>query len=190
MFLIGDYSTTQIAWTHVAPKRKMVCKEQRQKGMKQRANPLLGDCIAKHRRQAEMSVTDAADAAGVDASFWRKLENGVYESPSPKMLAPIARVILAPLADVYALAGYELAEELPTLTPYLRSKYQLPPKALAELQRYFDHLRSYYGIPANKPVFPRQQRPVVKPGPKPQPRPSGGPWDDPTVTGDRRGGTS
>jgi transcriptional regulator with XRE-family HTH domain len=182
MFLIGDNSTTQIAWTHVAFKRKMVCKEQRQKGMKRRANRPLGEYIAKHRRQARLSLTDAAESAGVDASFWRKLEHGVYESPSPKMLAPIARVIAAPLADLYAMAGYEVAEELPTLTPYLRSKYQLPPKALAELQRYFDHLRNHYGIPADKPVFPRQERPLVKPGPKSQPRPSGGPWDDPTIS--------
>jgi hypothetical protein len=106
------------------------------------------------------------------------------------MLAPIARVISAPLADIYSLAGYEVVDELPTLTPYLRSKYQLPPKALAELQRYFDHLRSYYGIPDGEPVFPRKPRTAGKPGPKPQPRPKGGPWDDPTVAIEGRGGSS
>jgi hypothetical protein len=137
-----------------------------------------------------MSVPAAADAAGVDASFWRKLEHGVYESPSPKMLAPIARVIAAPLADMYALAGYAVPEQLPTLTPYLRSKYQLPPKALAELQRYFDYLRQYYGIPEDQPVFPRRERSARKPGPKPQPRPAGGPWDDPTLATDHTRGRS
>lgn len=190
MSLIGDYSTTQIAWTHVASKRKMVCKEQRARGMKRRANKLLGDYIATNRRAAGLGVSDAAEAAGVDASFWRKLENGIYESPSPKMLAPIARVVAAPLADIYALAGYETTTELPTLTSYLRNKYQLPPKALAELQRYFDHLRNHYGIPADKPVFPRKPRPSGTPGPKPQPRPTGGPWDDPTISGGRSGGAS
>ncbi len=190
MSLIGDYSTTQIAWTHVAPKRKIWSKEQQTRGMNKRANKLLGEYIARHRRAAGLSVSDAAEAAGVDASFWRKLENGVYESPSPKMLAPIARVVAAQLADIYILAGYETTTELPTLTPYLRNKYQLPPKALAELQRYFDHLRNHYGIPADKPVFPRKQSPSGTPGPKPQPRPKGGPWDDPTVSGDRSGGAS
>jgi transcriptional regulator with XRE-family HTH domain len=190
MSLIGDYSTTQMAWTHVALKRKILSKEQRTRRMKKRANKLLGDYIATHRRAIALSVSDAAEAAGVDASFWRKLENGVYESPSPKMLAPIARVVAAPLADVYALAGYETAAELPTLTPYLRNKYQLPPKALAELQRYFDHLRNHYGIPADKPVFPRKPRPIGTPGRKPEPRPTGGPWDDPTISGGRAGGTS
>jgi transcriptional regulator with XRE-family HTH domain len=155
-----------------------------------RPNKPLGAYIAHHRRAARLSVVEAADAAGVDASFWRKLEHGVYESPSPKMLAPIARVVGAPLADVYALAGYAVADQLPTLTPYLRSKYQLPPKALAELQRYFDYLRHYYGVPDNQPVFPRRPRTLGKPGPKPQPRPSGGPWDDPTIAGDPSRGRS
>jgi transcriptional regulator with XRE-family HTH domain len=191
MSLIGDYYTTQLPWTHVAHERTIGIKERREKGMsKRRPNKPLGAFIAQHRRAAGITVLEAADAAAVDPSFWRKLEHGVYESPSPKMLAPIARVIDAPLADVYALAGYAVADQLPTLTPYLRSKYQLPPKALAELQRYFDYLRHYYGVPDNQPVYPRQKRAPGKPGPKPQARPSGGPWDDPTVAVDHSRGST
>lgn len=152
-------------------------------------NRPLGDYIRRHRRAARLGIPSAAEAAGVDPSFWRKLEHGQYASPSPKLLAPIAQVIGAPLADLYALAGYQPSSELPALTPYLRSKYQLPPKALAELQRYFDHLRQHYGIPDGKPVFPRKPRPAAKPGPKPKPRPSGGPWDDPNLAVDQNGGS-
>jgi hypothetical protein len=37
---------------------------------------------------------------------------------------------------------------------YLRSKPELPPEAIADLEEYFKHLRDYYGIPDSEPVFP------------------------------------
>jgi transcriptional regulator with XRE-family HTH domain len=157
---------------------------------KAKPNLLLGRFVQRHRKAAELNVPEAAEAAGVDASFWRKLEHGLYESPSPKMLAPIARVIEAPLADLYGLAGYETTTELPSFAPYLRSKYKLTPKALAELERYFDHLRNHYGIPKSEPVFPSKQRAVGKPGPKPKAQPKGGAWDDDTLEQDLPGVSS
>jgi hypothetical protein len=137
-----------------------------------------------------LSVPQAAEAAGIDASFWRKIEHGLYESPSPKVLAPIAEVIQAPLADLYGLAGYVTSDKLPSFTPYLRSKYQLPPKALAELELYFKHLRDHYGIPADRPVFPPKERERAKPGPKPKDPPAGGPWEDKALQRDLPGAAS
>lgn len=52
------------------------------------------------------------------------------------------------------MVGYEIPERLPSFSPYLRTKYDLPPEAVAELERYFDMLRSYYGIPEDALVFP------------------------------------
>lgn len=185
MSSIGDHSTTQSVSTQVAIERINVDKEIPTKGMtKPKPNVLLGRYIRRHRRALDLSVPDAARTAGVDITFWHKIEKGLYESPSPKVLAPIARVIGAPLADVYGLAGYVTTNDLPEFAPYLRSKYQLPPKALAELEIYFKHLRSHYGIPDDQPVYPPRERELGKPGPKPQARPTGGPWDDPEVAQD------
>lgn len=184
MSLTADDSTTQSAWTRVADRRINEAKEFKQKGMtKAKPNVLLGRFVRHHRRALNLSVPEAAFAAGVDASFWHKLELGTYASPSPKVLAPIARVIGAPLSDLYGLAGYVTSNELPSFAPYLRSKYQLPAKALAELEVYFKHLRSYYGIPDDQPVYPPREREPAKPGPKPKQTPVGGPWDDPSVNG-------
>lgn len=191
MYLIGDYSTTPSASTRIANESINVGKERQEKGMtKARPNVLLGRFIRRHRRALDLSVPDAARTAGVDITFWHKIEKGLYESPSPKVLAPIARVIGAPLADVYGLAGYVTTNDLPEFAPYLRSKYQLPPKALAELEIYFKHLRSHYGIPDDQPVYPPRERENGKPAAKRKERPTGGPWDDPAVSGDSREASS
>lgn len=63
-------------------------------------------------------------------------------------LAALARGLEVPPADLFALAGIDLPDELPTLRPYLRSKYgaALPAEALAEIARYVDGVASRYGV--------------------------------------------
>ena len=63
--------------------------------------------------------------------------------------------------DLYGLAGYESPERLPSFRPYLRAKYELPPEAVADLERYFELLRNYYGIPKDQPVYPPKK--AIKP---------------------------
>jgi transcriptional regulator with XRE-family HTH domain len=106
-----------------------------------------------------MSIVEAAEQSGFDDSYWRKLEHGHYLSPDAKTLRIVAETIGCPLEDLYGLCGYTIAEELPTLTPYLRTKYDLPPEALSDMEKYFAQLRSYYGIPEDQPVFPPTTRP-------------------------------
>jgi hypothetical protein len=46
----------------------------------------------------------------------------------------------------------------------MRAKYDLPLEAVADLERYFDYLRNYYGVPKDKPVFPpKPKRPGAAP---------------------------
>ena len=90
-------------------------------------------------------------------SYWSKLEAGQYEAPSPKHLKVIAKTLGVHIGDLYGLAGYDIPERLPTFKPYLRAKYQLPPEAVADLERYFELLRNHFGIPKDQPVFPPKQ---------------------------------
>lgn len=56
-------------------------------------------------------------------------------------------------ADLYDAAGFELPTELPSFTPYLRTKYRdLPPAARAELQQSFAQIAHRYGY---RPGGPR-----------------------------------
>ena len=117
-------------------------------------NQTLGDFIKSRRLSAGLSLAGAAEASDLDASYWNKLENGHYQNPAPQHLSTIAEVLRVPVEDLYGLAGYEIPERLPSFLPYLRAKYDLPPDAIADLERYFELLRNYYGIPQDQPVFP------------------------------------
>jgi transcriptional regulator with XRE-family HTH domain len=117
-------------------------------------NQSLGEYVKARRLSRDLSLSDAAQLSGLHFSYWSKLEAGQYESPSPKHLQSIARALEVNFEDLYGLAGYESPERLPTFTPYMRAKYDLPPEAVADLERYFDLLRNFYGIPKDQPVFP------------------------------------
>jgi|HubBroStandDraft_6_1064221.scaffolds.fasta_scaffold678529_1 transcriptional regulator with XRE-family HTH domain len=118
----------------------------------------LGATIKARRLARGWSITDAAKAAGMHRSYWGRLEQGFYSSPSPLYLLQVARAIELPVGELYAMAGYEQPDELPTFRPYLRAKYNLPPGAIRELEGYFEFLRNQYGIPKDKPVFPPKEQ--------------------------------
>ena len=117
-------------------------------------NQSLGEYIRARRGSLDLSLSEAAEISGLHLSYWSKLETGQYEAPAPKHLQAIARTLDVAFEDLYGLAGYEIPQRLPTFKPYLRAKYELPPEAVRDLERYFELLRSYYNIPKDKPVFP------------------------------------
>ena len=126
--------------------------------VKGEGNLTLGEFVRLRRQSMDLSLADAASASDLDPSYWNKLENGHYQSPAPQHLQTIARVLGVPTEDLYGLAGYDIPERLPSFQPYLRAKYDLPPEAIADLERYFELLRNYYGIPKDRPVFPPKPR--------------------------------
>jgi transcriptional regulator with XRE-family HTH domain len=126
--------------------------------MEEVENKNLGETIKERRLARGWSITDAAKAAGLHRSYWGRLEQGFYTSPSPPYLLQVAQAIDLPVGELYALAGYEQPDELPTFRPYLRAKYNLPPGAIRELEGYFEFLRNQYGIPKDKPVFPPKEK--------------------------------
>jgi transcriptional regulator with XRE-family HTH domain len=52
-----------------------------------------------------------------------RLEAGSIVAPRPDKLSRIAQVLGISGADVFALAGYAVPADLPTLRPYLLAKY-------------------------------------------------------------------
>lgn len=122
-------------------------------------NVSLGDYIKTRRESLGLTIARAEDHSDLDATYWRKLEAGQYAAPSPKALQAIAATLKVPIEDLYGFCGYDFPERLPSLSPYLRTKYDLPPQAVADLERYFAFLRAYYGIPTNRPVFPPKPKP-------------------------------
>lgn len=121
-------------------------------------NQTLGNFLRERRTARGWSLNDVARISRLHLSYWSKLEAGQYDAPSPKHLQVIARTLGVNFEDLYSLVGYESPERLPSFTPYLRAKYELPPEAVADLERYFELLRAYYGIPKDQPVFPPKSK--------------------------------
>ena len=105
----------------------------------------LGRFIRRHREAKGLSNNALAREVDVDNATILRMERGDFQSPSPQILQRIGRALDVAVEDLYALAGYTMPEGLPELAPYLRAKYDLPDKAVKELDSYFKTLQDRYG---------------------------------------------
>jgi transcriptional regulator with XRE-family HTH domain len=103
----------------------------------------------RHRRiDLEISIAELERRTGIHNSRLSRWERGIEMPERPDRLATLARGLNVDLADLYAAAGYELPTSLPSLRPYLRTKYgdQLPAAALDEIARYSDYIAARHGV--------------------------------------------
>ncbi len=119
--------------------------------MSRTENPRVTDFsefLRNRRQELGLSLVDLEQRTGLHNSRLSRWERGIEMPDRVERLSQLARGLDVPVADLYALAGVELPTELPTLRPYLRSKYgdSLPTAALAEIARYGDYVASRYGI--------------------------------------------
>lgn len=98
----------------------------------------VGEIIKAKRLEMGLSMAKASTAAHVDARWWSRLEQGVYENPDPKSLNRVAKVLDLEVTDLFVAANF--SDGLPSFAPYLRSRYDLPPEAIRQLQEHFDLL--------------------------------------------------
>ncbi len=87
-----------------------------------------------------------ASETGVNVSTISVLEAGTNLSPLPETLKDIARVLNIRMADLFVIADWLPADQLPTLRPYLRAKYRdLDEASITALERYADRLIERHG---------------------------------------------
>ncbi len=107
----------------------------------------LGQYLRSRREALKLSTRGLAALAGVPDSTIVRFEQGAYAAPSPDKLARLAEALGLNLADVYALANYAAPADLPSVGPYLRTKYlDLPPEALDALSRDVSRVLARHGI--------------------------------------------
>lgn len=106
-----------------------------------------------------MTGRELARQIGTDTAYLVRLERGEYRSPRPDILANVATALDVPMSDLYAIAGYIAPTELPSLTPYLRTKYrQLSDDALDSVDAYLQHIADNEGVNLNGPA-PEEDEP-------------------------------
>lgn len=95
----------------------------------------LGKELRKAREEKGASLETVADPAKISAAYLHKLERGVVNSPSPRVLARLAVVLEASYLRLMELAGYLDEEQLaevrlrePSLHPHPLAGQQLTPE--------------------------------------------------------------
>lgn len=119
--------------------------------MGRQQNPRITEfsTFIRHRRtELGISLVQLEQRTGIHNSRLSRWERGVEMPDRPERLTPLAHGLEVPVADLYTLAGIDLSGQLPTLRPYLRSKYgaALPADALAEIVAYVDRVAGRYGV--------------------------------------------
>ncbi len=92
----------------------------------------LGQMILQARERAGLSLRNLEAITGISRATLNRLELDQVDDPSADTLLRLADALELNSDDLFILLGYEPSTDLPSLTPYLRSKYHLPPSALAE----------------------------------------------------------
>jgi transcriptional regulator with XRE-family HTH domain len=102
----------------------------------------VGEMIRDRRIALALSIGRAAAAAEVDPRWLSRLERGMYQNPDARSLNRIAKVLDLETSDLFVAAHF--SDGLPSLVPYLRSRYDLPPEAVRQLKAHFDLLEQKY----------------------------------------------
>lgn len=106
----------------------------------------LAAALIRRREELGLSVSGVAVRAGLARSTYLRLETGQISEPRAENLQAIADALELPVGDLYALAGRISKRELPTLQPYLRTKYNLTDDAAQAIQATFQGIADRYGI--------------------------------------------
>ncbi len=131
--------------------------------MKQLPGITIGKYIKEHRIARGITGRELARQIGADTAYVVRLERGEYRSPRPDILANVATVLGVQMSDLYALAGYAVPKDLPTLTPYLRTRYrQLSDEAIDSVGAYLQTVAEREGVNLHGPA-PGEDEPPMMP---------------------------
>jgi transcriptional regulator with XRE-family HTH domain len=113
----------------------------------------LGDYLREARHAAGLSAIALGELTNMNDATIIRFENGKMASPAPDKLARIADALELPLADVFALADYASPRDLPSFTPYLRTKYRdLPEDAAEQIEKYVARVAKKHGVTLEGPA--------------------------------------
>jgi transcriptional regulator with XRE-family HTH domain len=126
--------------------------------MKKEAARRFGEYVRRLREEKGFSMRGLASEADIDSGALTRLEHGRVHSPQPDTLKALAAALEVPLADMFAMAGYTVPSELPSISPYLRARYgQLPEEAIVEASDYVERLIEKHGLDPGEPGDLREE---------------------------------
>ncbi|MDO3109836.1 helix-turn-helix domain-containing protein [Mycobacteroides abscessus] len=123
----------------------------------------VADTLRQHWEALGFSANRVARRAGINPSTYWRIEAGQIPKPDTDSLLAIATALDIPTADLFAASGWLPDSELPSLRPYLRTKYHLPPEALTKLEASVTAIAGEYGISiGHGPARGEDERPAKR----------------------------
>lgn len=120
----------------------------------------LGQQLKRRREELNLSTHRLAELAEIDQATVVRLEAGSISAPRPDKLSRVARALGLSGADIFALADYTVPNDLPTLKPYLRTKYRdIPPEDVEKIEAYAARLAKKHGVRVAEPAPGEDEQP-------------------------------
>lgn len=102
----------------------------------------LAHVLRRKREALGLSASELARRAGVTTGTVTRIELAQIAEPNASTLTSLAQVLQMPATDLFVIAEWIPAHELPSLTTYLRGKYgDLPQAAAHEIEELLAQLR-------------------------------------------------
>lgn len=103
----------------------------------------IASLLQGRRTELGLSMRMVARQTGLNIATISQLEAATNLSPQPHTLKAIARGLKLPVSDLYAVADWLPADELPTIAMYLRTAYRdLSEEAISEVEHLLHSLRA------------------------------------------------
>lgn len=107
----------------------------------------LMNMVQKQRSTLGLSINEVARRAKVDTGTVWRIEQGMIAKPTAKSLMAIGEVLGIPAIDLFSIAGWISADELPSLGTYLRTKLNhLPTEAVEDIEAYIASVARKYAV--------------------------------------------
>lgn len=119
----------------------------------------LGETLKQRRNKLELTIKEVARRSQMTDSNVLRIERGDIPQPRPETLKSLADVLGLDLSDLFNIIGYVQPKTLPSLAPYLRSKYaDLPESAAREMESSFAKIAAKHGYDPNGPADGEDER--------------------------------
>jgi transcriptional regulator with XRE-family HTH domain len=101
----------------------------------------LGRMVKQARHMRGLTLRELDELTGVSYGWLALLEKGQIPSPAAGKLTAVADVLDIPPERIDRLTRGKVARGLPTIRTYFRTKYQLTPQEIAQIEDVFDQIR-------------------------------------------------
>ena len=98
----------------------------------------LGAMLRQRRHALGLTMRQIEAATGIPNTTVSRIETGSFKAPRPDKLARIAQALGMSAGELFARAGYLVADDLPDYATYLATKHpELPDTVLHRLSQEF-----------------------------------------------------